>query len=72
MGKRDKRQDTKQKRKELTDCDILVAVFSNHSDLHHLAETFHVPCEVFRITTENKEEQENIQIEDFLLKNNIK
>lgn len=54
------------KAKELINCEI-VAVFSNHSDLQQLVETFHVPFEVFPITKENKAEQEKIQID--LLKN---
>jgi formyltetrahydrofolate deformylase len=39
------------------DCDISV-IISNHPDLQHVAETFGIPFEVFKITKANKDEQE--------------
>ena len=43
------------------DCDIAVIV-SNHPDLKSVAETFGVPFEVFKITKDNKKEQEEKEL----------
>mmetsp|Transcript_2526 Transcript_2526/g.3715 ORF Transcript_2526/g.3715 Transcript_2526/m.3715 type:complete len:292 (+) Transcript_2526:91-966(+) len=39
------------------DCDISL-IISNHPDLKHIADSFNVPFEVFKITKDTKEEQE--------------
>ena len=44
------------------DADI-VQIISNHEDARHIAENFGIPYEVFRITKENKGEQEEREIE---------
>jgi formyltetrahydrofolate deformylase len=44
------------------DCDI-VAVLSNHATLKPVADTFHIPFEVFPITPDNKQEQEEKELE---------
>jgi formyltetrahydrofolate deformylase len=44
------------------DCEIPLIV-SNHQDLRHVADHFHVRFEVFKITKDNKRDQEDKQLE---------
>lgn len=44
------------------DCDISV-IISNHPDLKHIADTFKIPFEVFKINKENKAEQEKKELD---------
>jgi formyltetrahydrofolate deformylase len=44
------------------DCDIS-CIISNHPDLEHVADTFHIPFQIFKITKDNKVEEEQKEIE---------
>jgi formyltetrahydrofolate deformylase len=44
------------------DCDISV-IISNHPDLKHVADTFGIPFEVYKITKATKSEQEDRELD---------